>query len=316
MKIVGLRRLGDMEDKLQQQFKDVNFIFTDGVSEVKKEDQADVDIIFGYDGNISQSFIEQCPQLKWIAWYSTGVNTLPLEYIEENNILLTNGRGIHAKQMAEFIIGFILDDYKMMRTSYDNQKNRKYDSTITAPMVKGEHILFLGTGNIAQRTTTIAKALGLHITGVNTSGRSVEDFEKTYAIDDLNEALEEADIVVNTLPETEKTIHLLNQGHFERMKDTALFINVGRGTIVKEEIIINALKDRLIRYAYLDVFENEPLEPNNPLYDLDNVTLTAHITGNGANHSKEATLLFMDNLSHFLNYGKLIENEVKPQYGY
>ena len=100
------------------------------------------------------------------------------------------------------------------------------------------------------------------------------------------------------------------------MDNNALFINVGRGTIVDEEVLINVLKDRLIRHAYLDVFEKEPLSKDNPLYDLDNVTITAHITGNDSNNNKEATDIFKKNLEHFLNNYDVIENKVDLDYGY
>ena len=100
------------------------------------------------------------------------------------------------------------------------------------------------------------------------------------------------------------------------MSNDALFINVGRGTIVKETTILKVLKENLIRHAYLDVFENEPLDENNPLYELDNVTITAHITGNDNNINKEVTDIFVNNLKHFLNNKDLIENIVDLNKGY
>ena len=83
-----------------------------------------------------------------------------------------------------------------------------------------------------------------------------------------------------------------------------------------EELIIEVLRNRLIRHAYLDVFENEPLSSDNPLYDLDNVTITAHITGNDKNINRDVTAIFEKNLTHFLNKNKVIENEVDPNKGY
>ncbi|WP_442185787.1 hypothetical protein, partial [Rhizobium johnstonii] len=82
--------------------------------------------LFGYDGDLDEAFLASCPELKWIAWFATGVNNLPLDYIENNSIRLTNGKGIHAKQMAEFNIAYILDDYKNMKTSHINQLNKVY----------------------------------------------------------------------------------------------------------------------------------------------------------------------------------------------
>ncbi|OIS55504.1 hydroxyacid dehydrogenase [Staphylococcus equorum] len=316
MKAVSLKRMGDLESKLIEAYPAVEFVFTKGVSEIEEQDKKDLDIIFGYDGKLNQSFLENCPNLKWMAWYSTGVNSLPLDYIDKHNILLTNGKGIHAKQMSEFIIAYILDDYKKMRTSYINQQNRYYDSKLTGSRVSGETILFLGTGSIAQYTTNIANAMNMKVIGINTNGHSVEGFSKIFALNELSNALTEADIIVNTLPETEQTIHLITKAHFELMNETTLFINVGRGTIVDESVLIEALKEKQIRHAYIDVFENEPLNPSNELYSLDNITITAHITGNGKENMSEVTDIFIKNLNHFLNKGFLIENEVDPKQGY
>lgn len=316
MKAVSLMRMGELEQQLIEAFPEVEFIFTNGVSDISDEDKNTLNILFGYDGKLDEDFLRNCPQLKWIAWYATGVNKLPLQYINNNNIKLTNGKGIHAKQMSEFIFAFILNDYKKMKTSYINQQHKFYDSTLTGSRLRGETILFLGTGNIAGDTAKIANVMGMNVLGINTSGHEVPNFNTTYAMKALDDVLPKADIVVNTLPETKETIHLLERHDFEVMKESSLFINVGRGTIVKESILIDALKQNEIRHACLDVFENEPLAPDNPLYHLDNVTITAHITGNGSENKMEATEIFKKNLGAILNKGSLIENEVNPISGY
>lgn len=316
MKIVSLRRLKDIEDHLLEQFPEQEFKFFKKAEYIPREDRETLDILIGYDGDLNQSFLEECKNLKWIAWYATGVNNLPLDYIKERGIILTNGRGVQAKQLSEFIITFILEDYKKMRTTYENQRNRNYDSKLTGERVDGKTLLFLGTGAIAQRTAYLARAFGMKIIGISKSGKMKDHFDVTYKIEEIEDVLNQGDIVVNSLPETKETIHLLNKRHFEKMKDEALFINIGRGTIVDESIIIEVLRQRIIRYAYLDVFENEPLSSDNPLYDLDNVTITAHITGNDRNINRDVTTIFENNLKYFLNNSEVIENEVDPYRGY
>ncbi|WP_337234435.1 NAD(P)-dependent oxidoreductase, partial [Staphylococcus epidermidis] len=111
-------------------------------------------------------------------------------------------------------------------------------------------------------------------------------------------------------------IHLLKYEDFEKMKASTMFINVGRGTIVEEDTLIEALSNNEIRHAYLDVFEKEPLTPDNSLYELDNVTITAHITGNDQVINEDVTKIFIKNLEHFLNYSSVIENEVDLEKGY
>ncbi|HCW9446824.1 TPA: phosphoglycerate dehydrogenase [Staphylococcus aureus] len=316
MKVVGLNRMREVEIELQQRFSDLDFKFYKKASEIPESDLADLDILVGYDGGINEAFLQRCPNLKWIAWFATGVNTLPLDYIADHGILLTNGKGVQAKQLSEYILAFILDDYKKMKLSYDNQRQHIYDSKITGKRLSGQTVLFLGTGAIATRTAKLAKAFNMNLIGLSKSGQNKDEFDEIYTIESLESTLPNADIIINALPETQETIHLLKKKHFELMKDEALFINIGRDSIVKEALLIEVLKSKVIRHAYLDVFENEPLKPNHELYELENVTITAHITGNDYEAKYDLLDIFKNNLVNFLNKNGLIENEVDAKKGY
>ncbi|HCU8932584.1 TPA: phosphoglycerate dehydrogenase [Staphylococcus aureus] len=316
MKVVGLNRMREVETELQQRFSDLDFKFYKKALEIPESDLADLDILVGYDGGINEAFLQRCPNLKWIAWFATGVNTLPLDYIADHGILLTNGKGVQAKQLSEYILAFILDDYKKMKLSYDNQRQHIYDSKITGKRLSGQTVLFLGTGAIATRTAKLAKAFNMNLIGLSKSGQNKDEFDEIYTIESLESTLPNADIIINALPETQETIHLLKKKHFELMKDEALFINIGRGSIVKEALLIEVLKSKVIRHAYLDVLENEPLKPNHELYELENVTITAHITGNDYEAKYDLLDIFKNNLVNFLNKNGLIENEVDTKKGY
>lgn len=286
MKVVGLNRMREVETELQQRFSDVDFKFYKKASEIPESDLANLDILVGYDGGINEAFLRRCTNLKWIAWFATGVNTLPLDYIADHGILLTNGKGVQAKQLSEYILAFILDDYKKMKLSYDNQRQHIYDSKITGKRLSGQTVLFLGTGAIATRTAKLAKAFNMNLIGLSKSGQNKDEFDEIYTIESLESTLPNADIVINALPETQETI------------------------------LIEVLKSRVIRHAYLDVFENEPLKPNHELYELDNVTITAHITGNDYEAKYDLLDIFKNNLVNFLNKNGLIENEVDAKKGY
>lgn len=316
MKVVGLNRMREVEAELQQRFPDIEFKFYKNSSEIPENDLEDIDILVGYDGAIDEAFLRRCPNLKWIAWFATGVNTLPLDYIANQGILLTNDKGVQAKQLSEYILAFILDDYKKMKLSYDNQQQHIYDSKITGKRLSGQTVVFLGTGAISKRTAKLAKAFNMHLVGLSKSGQEKEEFDEIYSIKSLESILPKADIVVNALPETKETIHLLKRQHFEVMKDETLFINIGRGSVVDEQLLIEVLKNKIIRHAYLDVFENEPLKPNHELYELENVTITAHITGNDYEAKYDLLDIFKNNLVNFLNKEYLIENEVDAKKGY
>lgn len=316
MKVLSLNRLKDSEQLLEETFPEVEFVFRKNVNEIEEKDKQDADVVIGYSGKADQAFFEGMPNLKFVAWYAAGVNSLPLQYFAERDIVLTNASGIHAKQMSQFVFAYILDDYKQMRVSRQNQDNKVYDSKITGRRVDGDTLLILGTGNIPKQISKLAQAFEMKIIGINTTGHDVEGFDEVYPLNELDQVLPKADVVVNVLPETEETYHLLGDKQFDAMKDTALFINIGRGTIASEKTIVKALNEEKIRHAYLDVFEKEPLSVDNPLYELDNVSITAHITGNGKENFKEASQIFIRNFKHFLNNGDVIENKVDLSKGY
>ncbi|MDM7863780.1 NAD(P)-dependent oxidoreductase [Staphylococcus borealis] len=316
MKIVSLKRLGEIESVLKSDYPELEFYFFKKAEDIPKALKEELNILIGYDGGVDANFINECPNLKWISWYATGVNSLPLETIKKRNIILTNSRGVQAKQVSEFVLAFILDDYKKMRTSYINQINKVYDSRLTGKRLSGERVLILGTGSLAQQTVKLLKPFNMTIVGISRSGKFKEGFDCIYKIEELEKNLNKADIIINTLPETNETYHLLLEKHFELMNDECLFINVGRGTVVNEKTLIKALSQNQIRHAYIDVFENEPLKPDNALYNIDNVTLTAHISGNDKNIKRDATKLFKKNLDYFLNKNDVIENKVDLYHGY
>lgn len=317
MKIITLMRLKDQEERLVEQFPNIDFTFYKHPNVVEDHDLNDADVLIGYHKEVDEHFLRKCKNLKLIAWYATGVNNLPLEYIQSRGIKLTNARGVHAIQMAEFIFAYMLIDMKQFKETIEAQNSKKYLNKVEVETLYNQTILFLGTGAIPQRTASIAKAFNMNVIGINRTGHSVENFDEVYSIEERKEIFYKANFIVNILPETEETIHLLQEEDFKCMSRDAHFINVGRGTIVSEAVLTNALEQKLIRRASLDVFENEPLEDSSKLFTLDNVTLTPHITGNDKNNIKRCTDILVDNLqnnpnAHFEN----LYNQVNINNGY
>lgn len=316
MKVVSLMHLKDDEARLIARYPEITFKFYSYKETIDEEDMATMDILIGYRAAIDEDFINRCPNLKWIAWFAAGVNALPCERIHEKGIKLTNAKGIQSKQIAEFVLTFLLMDAKCMYTSLENQREHVYHSRLTGRLLSDYNVLLLGTGSIATEIAKMCRYFGMQVSGVNTRGEAEELFEHVYTIDNMKTGLKEADVVINTLPETKSTIHLLTKAHFETMSSETHFINVGRGSIVKSDVLVAALKAGEIRHASLDVFEKEPLPPTHPLYSLDNVTLTAHISANEPNNIKKITRLFEQNLDSFLNSGEVTNNVVLAKQGY
>lgn len=316
MKIVSTINLKHIFDDLIKQYPEHVFIHRDGFDKLTTEDIETMDVIITYDSKLNEQVIKQAHNLKWIAWFAAGVNKLPLKTIAEKNIILTNARGVHKIQISEYIFSYIMTDYKNVIPYYNLQQERGYKTKIRHKELFESTICFVGTGEIPQYAAHLAQSFGMKVLGINTNGRAIDGFDKVFAIGERKEAFNTADIIVNVLPETKDTIDLLTLEDFEAMGEEALFINVGRGTITKEEVLIKALKENIIRKACLDVFYQEPLEPSNQLYELNNVIMTPHITGNSVNYNKRATAIFEENLNKGLSDRANFVNLVDLNKGY
>ncbi|RAI80012.1 hydroxyacid dehydrogenase [Macrococcoides goetzii] len=316
MKVISTIDLKELIDELREQYPEHQFIQREGFDLLTDEDIQTMEVIITYDSKLNETIINKAKNLKWIAWYAAGVNKLPLSLINDKGITLTNARGVHKIQISEYIFSYIMTDYKNVIPYYELQQEKGYKTKIRHKELFEQTITFIGTGEIPQYAAHIAKTFGMKVIGLNTDGRKISGFDEVYAIDDRAKAFVQSDIIVNVLPETDKTIDLLTIEDFQKMGEDALFINVGRGTITKEEVLIKALQDKIIRKACLDVYYNEPLEPTNPLYALDNVIMTPHITGNSVHYNRRATEIFKKNLSVGIENEADFVNKVDVSKGY
>lgn len=315
MNIISNVKLGEILEELKAQFPEHAFRSI-ALKDMTEEDKASMDILISHDGQIDEAFLLQCPNLKWIAWYAAGVNKLPLATIKEKNIILTNARGVHKVQISEYIFSYIMTDYKNVLEYYKLQQDKGFKTDIRHKELFEQTICFIGTGEIPSYAARIAQAFNMKVIGINTAGQDKAYFDEVYTIDERLSAFEQSDIIVNVLPETESTIDLLKHEDFQAMGSDALFINVGRGTVVKEDTLIQALTDKVIRFACLDVFYNEPLEANHPLYRLDNVIMTPHITGLSTHYNQRATNIFVDNMNIGIDNKHNFKNLVDLDKGY
>src|SRR5690606_3587844 len=215
-------------------------------------------------------------KLRWLQSWSAGVNNMPLDEMEKSNILLTSANGVHAYPISETIFALMLGLTRKIHSYVRNQQEKKWHHSNMKLEIHEKTIGIVGVGHIGKETAKIAKAFGMTVLGVRHSGRDEEFVDEMYTTDQLSEVLPRCDYVVLTLPLTEETRHLFGADEFRRMKSSAFFINIGRGEIVVEEELIEALQSGEIAGAGLDVFTKEPLPEDSPLWDFENVIVTPH----------------------------------------
>ena len=236
--------------------------------------------------------------LRFIQLTSAGYDRVPMEEIRERKITIFNARGVYSIPMAEFALCGVLQIYKQSRFFMQNQIDHRWEKHRGLMELHGKTVCILGIGSVGDECAIRFRAFGCRVIGVNIRPRPAEHFDCVYPMEQLNAALEVADIVVLAIPLTEETHSLMNAERFKAMKPGAVLVNLARGAIVDTAALLEAL-DTQLSGAVLDVFEQEPLPPDSPLWQKDNVLLTPHNSFVGEGNQKRLCDLIMNNLGGF-----------------
>ncbi|WP_058485780.1 D-2-hydroxyacid dehydrogenase [Defluviitalea phaphyphila] len=301
MKIVSSLSIGDEKlDLLKSKYPFIDFCIYKDIKKVNKEDLKEAEVFLTYGFDTDNSVIDNMPNLKWLHCMSTGIDKLPFDKLKEKNILLTNVTGIHGIPISEYVMGVILNKRIEAFNLYNQQKNKVWKRKMNYEEIYNKTITIIGTGSIGKEIAKKAKAFYMNTIGINTNGKKVEYFDEIFEVSQLNEALSKGDFIVNTVPLTKRTRKMIGKEQFESMKNTAYFINIGRGETVDENALIQALKDNIIGGAALDVFEVEPLPKDSPLWEMENVYITPHISGLSDKYMDRAFPIFIKNLQVYI----------------
>lgn len=235
----------------------------------------EINAIVGFIPEAYRSKLKDLPNLELYQLPSAGYEG----WSEKLNCPLANARGTFGLTISEYLISTILLLYRKLPVILENQKKHIWKDPGKIESIYGKTILVLGTGNLGSTFAKKAQALGACTIGSNRHPAPLDGFNEVLDIKDFKEKLPEADILINTLPSSPSTIHLMDLDDFKKMKKTAMFINVGRGTFVKTQVLEEVMKEKLISYMILDVFDPEPLDKNSMLWQEQNVLVTPHVAG-------------------------------------
>ncbi len=277
-------------------------VFMQNESDKLPENAAEFDGVF-CNGLFLHHPIESFTNLKYIQLTSAGFDRVPMDYVNKNGIKIYNARGVYSVPMAEFALAGVLSLYKQQRFFCDNQKLHKWEKHRGLRELFGKTVCIVGAGNVGGECAKRFSAMGCRVEGVDIVSFENPLFERIHLLNDLDKALEKADIVVLTLPLTEETHHLFNRAKFDKMKNGAVLVNISRGAVVKEADLVSALEGHL-GGAVLDVFEQEPLEETSPLWDMENVILTPHNSFVGEGNKDRLEKVITDNLEKYLKCQK------------
>lgn len=238
--------------------------------------------------------------IRWIHTLAAGVETLPFDLLRRSDVVVTNSRGIFADALGEFAIAAMLWFAKDLRRLVRNQDDRRW-KPYDVERLEGRTAGIIGYGGIGQAVARRAAALGMRVL---TTRRRRELGDPS-----IEEVIAESHYVVMCAPLTPSTHRLLSRDRIALMKPEAVFINVGRGGTVDEDALIEALRNHHIRGAALDVFDVEPLPPEHPLWQLDNVLISPHTADHTSDAHERSMNFFLENLRRF-RAGESLENVV------
>ena len=303
----------DLREQLVAEFPAVTFVFEQSFSDNELR-QAEILVTYGEDLNDEKIAI--AGKLQWIFVVSAGVEKMPLQAIADRGIYVSNVRGIHKKPMMETILAHILSLKRGLPSIYEQQARGEWNKNIPLTELNDSTVMILGPGAIGQEIGRVLQALDVHTIGINSMGEMANYMNETYPIAQLLNHLPKADIVISILPSTPKTKSLLTHKHFEAMKSSAIFMNFGRGDVVDEAVLVQALEERLIAHAVLDVYQEEPLPPASPIWQLKNVTVSPHISSHSSRYVERSLAIFKPSLRNWLNGERRLENEMSILRGY
>ena len=238
--------------------------------------------------------IERFRNLRYIQLTSVGFDRVDMDYVNAHGIEIHNARGVYSGPMAEFTFCGVLQLYKQAGFFRENQKQHLWEKHRGLLELSGKMVLIVGCGSVGNECANRFMAFGCEVIGIDLFPREDSLYNEILPLDKLDEILTQADIIVLTLPLTEQTKHLMNEERFSLMKDGATLVNIARGAIVDTTALLNHI-DRLTG-AVLDVFEEEPLSVDSPLWDKQNILLTPHNSFVGEGNGKRLKVIIGKNL--------------------
>ena len=286
------------------------------LKQLSPEELAQVDALFTYGYDIPAERLAQMPALRWIHIGQSGMDKIPMKVLSQRAICLSNSRGINSVAIAEYAMSMMLNIVRKNPAFYDAAREKKWDLDTHLDELAGKTVGILGLGKVVAGLARRAAAFDMRVLGMEISPREVEHVEKVYLPAEKNELLPQCDFVVISMPLTPQTHHLFDAATLQILRPNAWLINVGRGPIIDDAALIQALESRAIGGAVLDVFETEPLPANHPLWSLPNTWITPHIAGDHlATYMPRMMAILCRNLSAYIS-GRPLENLVDVNRGF
>jgi len=269
-------------------------------------DTSAVELVVGAPPDLA-AIIPRCPQLRWVQSTWAGIDAIA--HFASETLQITPLKGVFGPAMTEYVMGWLL---AIERNVISRASHTQWTPSLE-PRIKGKRLGIMGTGGIGTAIALAAKPYGLEVIGLNSDGRAVDGFIACYPSADRLAFAEGLDYVVSVLPQTSQTDNLIDHKVLTRLNPRAIVINAGRGNAVVEADLIASLAAGHFKAAVLDVFREEPLPPDDPLWSTPGVHITSHTAG--PTPDEAVAEVFERNLKRYIA-GEALTDAVRAGRGY
>ena len=273
---------------------------------------------------LSDDELARAPRLRWLSSVAAGLDEIITPALLGRGVAITNASGVHGPNIAEHVMAMMLMFTRGMPRLFRAQLARRWERDLKSRSdgpgeLTGKTLLIVGLGRIGEAIALRARPFGVRIVGLKRDPSNRHDdgvnVDELLGLDALDDALPRADHVCVTVPLTRETHHLMDARRIARLRAGAYLYNISRGAVIDEPALVDALRAGKLAGAGLDVFEEEPLPATSPLWEMETVILTPHVSGVTPLYYQRTAALFAENLDRFLS-GQPLNNRFDPARGY
>jgi phosphoglycerate dehydrogenase-like enzyme len=296
--------------------RDVQYIFIEPDSPPPPDAiGADALLIWSARGGYLRRHWDEFTRLRWVHVGSAGVDRVLFPELVASDVTLTNSRHVFDDALAEYTIGLMLALGKDLQTTFRHQLEHRWNQR-ESDTLSGKVAVLVGVGPIARRTAQLAKAFGMSVRGIGRHARIGDpDFGAIGGPASVHAFFADADYVVMILPSTPETVGMIDAAALAALKPAARLINVGRGVTLDQDALATALREGRLAGAALDVMTPEPLPVDSPLWDVPNLIISPHMSGDRTGWQQDIARLFLSNLDRFRS-GQPLLNVIDKKLGY
>ncbi|QIK56806.1 hypothetical protein G7059_02560 [Erysipelothrix sp. HDW6A] len=288
MKKIAIPKSLELTEEMLKGFSEFEFV------EYDKETTNTIEDVSVWIGNPPK---ELPKNLEFLQLLSAGFEHIDAKGMKEKGIVISNGSGLTSQAISEYCLGAILMVYRGFPQFAKNQEKGLWDRSTSLKSLVGKTIVIMGTGNISEHIVRVLEPFNCTLYGINSNGRDIEGFKKCYSLSNRHEILKEADIVIMALPQNEATYHTISDKEIQLMKKDAILMNVGRGACVDMDAVLKNLDTHLSQVIF-DVFEEEPLPEDHPIWFHTKAIVTPHNSYYSDHLKSNQQNLVLRNLKH------------------